>query len=305
MKKTLLAFAAGLMSLVLFLPAQFQGRLEGRVIDASGSPLEKVQVSIVSVRTSTMHYESMTDEEGKFFQVGLLPGYYQITFTKSGFMPKSTEVRVRIAEVTKIEVKLDTADQLVMKSVSEADRIFLRGNKLYAETKYAEAAAAYLDAIKLAAANWGYHLNLGLAYKKMDKSDEALAAFRQAVELAPESFSANKELGEALARSGAFEEAKASYLKAVDLSPDDPDAHFNLGACLLNTGESEAALGHFEKTVELKPDYAEAHYQLGTLYVGQNKVAEAVQSLEKFLSLAPNHAQAPVAKQLLDFLKKK
>jgi len=304
MKKACFAFAVCLTLLVLSLPAQFQGRIEGKVVDAAGSPLEKVEVSIVSVKTSTMHYESQTDKDGKFFQIGLIPGYYQISFKKTGFMPKSTEVKVNIAEATRIEVKLDTADQLVMKSVSEADRIFLRGNRLYAEMKYEEAVAAYQDAIKLTATNWGYYLNLGLAYKKMDKRDEALAAFRQAVQIAPESFSANKELGEALARSGSFEEAKTYYLKAVDLSPDDPDAHYNLGACLLNTGETETAIGHFQKTIELKPDYAEAYYQLGTLYVGQNMVPEAIQSLEKFLSLAPDHAQAPVTKQLLEYLKK-
>jgi len=304
MKKASVAFAACLVVLVPLLPAQFQGRIEGKVVDGAGNPLEKVEISIVSVRTSTEHYESKTDKDGKFFQIGLMPGYYQISFKKAGFMPKATEVKVSIAEATRIEVKLDTADQMVMKSVSEADRIFLRGNKLYAELKYVEAAAAYQDAIKLTPTNWGYHLNLGLAYKKMDKREEALAAFREAARIAPESFSANKELGEALAKSGTFEEAKAHYLKAVDLSPDDPDAHYNLGACLLNTGEQETALGHFQKTVELKPDYAEAYYQLGTLYVGQNKVPEAIQSLEKFLSLAPDHAQAPVAKQLLEYLKK-
>jgi tetratricopeptide (TPR) repeat protein len=304
MRKTCLAFAACGIVLVAFLPAQFQGRIEGKVTDAAGTPLEKVEVSIVSVKTSTMHFESTTDKDGKFFQVGLMPGYFQISFKKSGFMPKSTEVKVSIAEATRIEVKLDTADQLLMKSVSEADRIFLRGNKLYAEMKYAEAATAYQESIKLTPTNWGYYLNLGLAFKKMDKREEALAAFRTAAQLAPESFSANKELGEALAKAGSFEEAKTYYLKAVALSPDDPDAHYNLGACLLNTGEQETAIGHFQKTIELKPDYAEAYYQLGTLYVGQNKVPEAIQSLEKFLSLAPNHPQAQVAKQLLEYLKK-
>jgi tetratricopeptide (TPR) repeat protein len=304
MKKASAVFAACLTVLVTFLPAQFQGRIEGKVTDAAGNPLEKVEVSIVSVKTSTMHYESMTDKEGRFFQVGLMPGYFQISFKKTGFMPKSTEVKVNIADATQIEVKLDTADQMLMKSVSEADRVFLRGNKLYGEMKYAEAATAYQESIKLAPTNWGYYLNLGLAYKKMDKREEALAAFRQAAQLAPESFSANKELGEALAKAGSFEEAKTYYLKAVALSPDDPDAHYNLGACLINTGEQEAAIGHFQKTIELKPDYAEAYYQLGTLYVGQNKPPEAIQNLEKFLSLAPNHPQASVAKQLLEYLKK-
>jgi TolA-binding protein len=43
---------------------------------------------------------------------------------------------------------------------------------------------------------------------------------------------------------------------------------------------------------------------LGTLYVGQNRVNDAIHSFERFLSLAPDHAKAPLAKQLLDYLKK-
>jgi len=130
----------------------------------------------------------------------------------------------------------------------------------------------------------------------------ALAAFRKAVELNPESYSANKETGEALGLAKQFAEARPFYEKAIALSPD---AQYNLGVCLVNVGESEAALPRFRKAVEIKPDYAEAYYQMGTILVGQNKVAEACASLEKFLALAPDHEKAGIAKQLLEFLKKK
>jgi tetratricopeptide (TPR) repeat protein len=284
--------------------AQFQGRLEGVVTDTAGSPLAKVAITIVSQRTTSMHYELTTDDAGKFIQVGMMPGYFQISFKKDGFMPKSTEVHVRIADVTRLEVTLEKAAEIMVKAVSDADRLFLKGNKLYEEKKYEEAVAAFLEAVGISGVNWGYHLNLGLSYKKLDKRAEALAAFRKAVELNPESYSANKEMGEATAKEGAFEEAKAFYEKAVALSPDDPDAHFNLGACLINTGQSEEALAHFLKTVELKPDYADALFQMGTIYIGLNKVPEATASLEKFLAMAPGHEKAPLAKQLLEYLKK-
>ena len=128
--------------------------------------------------------------------------------------------------------------------------------------------------------------------------------FRKAVELNPESYSANKELGEALAKNSALDEARKYYQKAVDLSPDDSDAHFNLGACLTNTGEQDAALEQFRKTTELKADYADAYYQMGTIFIGQNMVPDAVKNLEKFLELAPDDEKAPLAKQLLQYLKK-
>lgn len=304
MFKKLLLAAAIVLAFSTAALSQVQGKLMGVVRDAQGNPVEKASVHIVSTRTTSVSYELTTNKEGRFLQVGIQPGYFQVTVKKDGFMPRTFEARVSLAGETNLEFKLDTADVVALKSISAADQVFLKGNKLYAEQRYAEAAAAYEEAVGMSRTNWGYFLNLGLAYKKLDKKNESLAAFRTAVELSPESYSANKELGEALAKGSAFEEAKKYYQKAVDLSPDDPDAHYNLGACLINTGEQDAALEHFLKTAALKPDYADAFYQMGTIYIGRNMIPEAVQNLEKFLELAPAHEKAPLAKQLLQYLKK-
>ncbi|MGA2532239.1 MAG: tetratricopeptide repeat protein [Candidatus Aminicenantales bacterium] len=284
--------------------AQTTGKIEGRVTDPAGNPLEKVAVSIVSQRTSSIHYELSTDKKGKFLQVGITPGGYLVIFKKEGFAPVSKEVRVSIDETTQVDTELKTVEAAIQKTLSEADGLFLKGNKLYADQKYAEASAAYREAVKLDPANWRYYMNLGLACKKMGGADEALAAFRKALELNPESFSANKEIGETLGRAGKLDEAKPYYEKAVGLRPDDPDAHYNLGLCLRSTGEPDAAQAQFQRAVELKPDFADPYYELGTLLIGQNKVPEAVASLEKFLALAPDHPNAGAAKQLLQALKK-
>lgn len=284
--------------------AQTQGRLTGRITDAAGNPVEKAEIAVVSQRTVSIQYEIKTDKNGHFVQVGMSPGYYRVSVKKAGFAPASKEVHIGISEETTCDLVLKPVDTTTQKALSAADQIFLKGNKLYAEQKYAEAATSYGEAIGLDPSNWGYHLNLGLALKKEGKGEEALAAFRKSVELNPESYSANKETGEALAKAGQFAEAKPYYDKAATLSPDDPDAQYNLGVCLVNTGESEAALTRFQKTVELKPDYADAFYQMATILISQNKVPEAKAALENFLALAPNHEKAGIARQLLDYLKK-
>jgi len=298
-------FAAVLAALTLGTTlAQTQGKIEGRVVDPAGNPLEKVAVSIVSQRTSSVHYELSTDKNGKFLQVGITPGGYLVNFRKAGFAPVSREVHVSIDESTRVDMQLKTVEAAVEKTLSAADTQFLKANKLYADQKYPEASDAYRAAIKLDPANWRYYLNLGLTCKKMGGSDEALTAFKKALELNPESFSANKEIGETLAKAGKLDEAKPYYEKAANLRPDDPDARYNLGLCLSSTGEPDAALAQFQKAAELKPDFADPYYQIGTLFISQNKVPEAVASLEKFLALAPDHPMAGVAKQLLQALKK-
>lgn len=298
-----------IVALLLFVSAaaswaQYQGRITGRVLDPSGNPVDKAEVTLVSQRTSAIRYESKTDKEGRFVQVGLMPGYYMLSVKKAGFAPGSKEIKVGIAGEESVEITLKTVEAEAEKTYSAADKSFLKGNKLYAEQKFAEAVAAYEEAVVLDPGNWGYRLNLGLSQKKAGQPEAALAAFRKAVEINPESYSANKETGEALAITKQFAEARPFYEKAVALSPGDPDAQYNLGVCLVNVGESEAALPRFQKAVEIKPDYAEAYYQMGTILIGQNKAAEACASLEKFLALAPGHEKAGIAKQLLEFLKK-
>jgi Flp pilus assembly protein TadD len=284
--------------------AQTQGRIDGHVLDESGRPVEKAAVSIVSGRTASVHYEMTTDKQGRYFQIGLPPGDYVVTAKKEGLAPMSKEVHVSIDETTSVDFSLKTVEAAIEKTLSQADTLFLKGNKLYTAQNYADAAAAYEEAIKLDQANWRYFLNLGLARKKQGQSDQALEAFRKALALDPESISVNKEVGEALAKADNFAEAKTYYEKAVALSPNDAEARYNLGICLSSTGEPEAALAQYQKAVELKPDFADALYQMGTLLVGQNKVPEAVACLEKFLQLAPDHEKAGVAKQLLQYLKK-
>jgi len=295
---------ACVLAAALPVQAQFQGKIEGLVRDAEGNPLEKVSVTIVSQKSSSAHFEVMSRADGKFAQIGLQPGYYLISAKKAGYNPVSTEVRVHIAEAAQLEITMRKGSEGMERALSESDSLFLKGNKLYAENKYEEAAAAYREAIAKAGLQWGYHFNLGLALKKLGKPDESRAALLKSLELNPESYSVNRELGENLAKAGDFKAALAYYRKAVALSPDDPDAQYNLGVCLTNLGETEAALAAFEKTLCIKADHAEALYQAGTILIGLNRKEEAIQNLEKFLALAPDHAQAGLAKQLLEYLKK-
>jgi len=121
---------------VLAAPGQVQGKLKGKVVDAQGNPLEKVEVTIVSVVTASKRYETTTGKDGRFSQVGLQPGYYQLIVKKEGFVPRTQEVHVSIASETELEVTLVNADQAAVRSLSEADKSFVKATRLYNEQKY-------------------------------------------------------------------------------------------------------------------------------------------------------------------------
>jgi Flp pilus assembly protein TadD len=303
MKKLSVGFIL-IAALASTLSADFRGKLEAKVVDAAGVPMEKVAVAIVSQISVSIRFDVTTDASGKFTQIGIQPGYYMVTFKKEGYVPVSREVHVMIDGTATLSVKLEKSEGTMARAISESDKLFLQGNTLFQAKNYTEAAAAYEAAVAKSGIQWGYYLNLGLTYKKLNQLDKAKAAFAKAVELNAESYSANKEYGETLALEGNYEEAKKPYQKAAELSPTDPDGQYNLGAVLANSGDSEGALAAYLKCISLKPDYAEAYYQVGTIYTGQNKKAEAIANLEKFLELAPTHEKAPLTKQILDILKK-
>ncbi len=284
--------------------AQVRAKVRGLVVDSQGNPVDKATISIISVRSASQRYETRTGKDGRFAQIGIYPGYYQLIAKKDGFITKTLEIHVAIDSDTELEIKLDSADELAAKTLSGADKAFLRATELYNKQNYSEALSGFLEAINLNPDNWAYYFNLGLTYKKLKNMAEAREAFRQAVERNPESYSANKEMGETLALEGQFDKAAGFYQKAIAINPNDPDGHYNLGVCLVNLGQSEEALCHFQKTIELQPDYAEAYFQLGSIYISQNKKNEAITSLEKFLQLAPQHEKAALARQLLEYLKK-
>ena len=165
--------------LAAFAWPQYQGKISGTVVDSSKTPVEKAEVVIVSQRSSTVRYEVKTDREGHFVQIGIVPGYYMLSVKKTGFVPASKEIHVGVAGDESVVITLTSAEAAAAKSYSAADRAFLAGNKLYAEQKYAEAAAAYGEAIGLDPANWAYQLNLGLALKKVGRDRKSLGRVPQ------------------------------------------------------------------------------------------------------------------------------
>lgn len=99
--------------------AQYQGRIEGKVMDAAGNLLDRVDVSIVSSKLGSQKFDFKTDREGRFTQIGLSPGFYMVSFKKEGFAPRSIEVKVNIAEATTFDVKLEPAGAEALRTMSD------------------------------------------------------------------------------------------------------------------------------------------------------------------------------------------
>jgi len=303
-KKSMILLISIMILYSLPLQCQYQGKLKGIVVDEEGNPIPGVDIEIVSVEYTRRRHHIQSGEDGKFVQIGIYPGWYTIRLKKDEYMPISTERKIGIAETVNLEITMHKVSQVRQQQLTDADKRFSKGIKLFEQGKYEEAVEAYQEAIKENPDEWSYYFNMGLVYKKMENREKALEAFQKAVELNPESYFANKESGELLAKSERWSEAKEYYSKAVSLNQDDPDTYYNYGAVLSEIGSAEEALEAFLKTIELDKDYADAYYHAGTIYISQNKMGEAIQCMETFLELSPDHPKAETARQILDYLKK-
>ncbi len=96
------------------------GSIRGYVTDSSGTPIAGARVIAVNVSTSAQR-EVATQTNGFYTIVGLVPGEYDVTARQVGMTPQKAHVRVLIAAVFPLDLKLGrSAVQLEAVTVAAA-----------------------------------------------------------------------------------------------------------------------------------------------------------------------------------------
>ncbi len=99
------------------------------------------------------------------------------------------------------------------------------------------------------------HINLGIAYRRIEDFERAEASVARAIELSPRHPVAHNELGMVLRRQGRFQEARASYEQALSVAPDFHYARRNLAIlCDLYLLDLNCAIEHYERYAQDFPD---------------------------------------------------
>jgi Flp pilus assembly protein TadD len=124
------------------------------------------------------------------------------------------------------------------------------------EAEQYEAGIALLVAVtEQAPALAAPHIDLAIAYARIDELDRAEASLDEALALAALHPVAYNELGLVQRRKGDFSAARASYEAALSLAPQFREAHRNLAIlCDLYLGDYACALDHYEDSSRLAPD---------------------------------------------------
>jgi tetratricopeptide (TPR) repeat protein len=165
------------------------------------------------------------------------------------------------------------------------------GVVLWAQGKWAEAEAAFRNAILLKPTFVQPFTNLGAVLGEQGKLAESEAACRKAIQLNPRSAVPHVNLGLTLMNRGRQAEAEAACRKAVQLAPNYAFAYSVLGQALHEQGRQAEAEAACRKAIQLKPDFADAHDTLGLVLDAQGKLAEAEAAYRKAIALKPNSAE--------------
>jgi tetratricopeptide (TPR) repeat protein len=166
--------------------------------------------------------------------------------------------------------------------------------------QFAEAVAAFRQALQLKPNASEAHQNLGLTWQAQGSNGQAIAefaqaarldtnrvdswtslaascavqnrmpeaeaAFRQLVRLRPNDWGVYDNLGNALAAQNKFDESIPFYLTALKLNPNDYQTEFNLALTFLRQGRRAEAETHFRQALRINPNYNEAKRALEQMH---------------------------------------
>jgi Flp pilus assembly protein TadD len=177
------------------------------------------------------------------------------------------------------------ADYIMLKDYSDADKWltevtraqpenqlawYYLGRTRYYESKFEDAASAFVVCLRLNPHDVRAETNLGLSYEGLQKDNEAISAYHTAI-LWQENSSTKVsdpylDLGSLLLRKGEVKQSIEYLAQAEQLAPRNPKLHEELGRAYDQMHEEKDAQVELEKAIGLAPDAAALHFLLGRIY---------------------------------------
>jgi predicted Zn-dependent protease len=164
--------------------------------------------------------------------------------------------------------------------------------ELYKEQKYADAIAAFEDAIKTekpGSADYNESaLFIGQSYFMQSQAPNAIPW----LEKVPGLNEANYMLGYAYLQTRAPDKSEAAFARLFGLKPDSAAAHLVAAEMMLKKEYETEAVAEAQKALALDPKLPESHFLLGEVAIYRGRLDEGIQDLEAELALNPGFAMA-------------
>jgi tetratricopeptide (TPR) repeat protein len=279
------------------------GRMEGRVLDDGGGPLEGVTVK-ATLPERQGETTLKTDKKGRWILGGVTAGTWNMDFQLDGYVTRQISVKLasESSRLAPIEVKL--AKAAPSGPPPEVKAALDKAEAAFQQRRFPEARAEFEKLLAMIPAQAAtIHQRIGLCYYGEKNYRDALSHLEQALAGQPDNIPIRAIAAQAALGAGMVDRGR-ELLAGIDESTiKDPDTFFNIGLDFLGAGDTEEAIGYFTRALALDPNDLEAHYQRGLACLHLGKTEEARADFKKILELAPQGEQADMAKKALDLIK--
>lgn len=274
------------------------GVIKGQVLDETGQPLEGVKIRLVNVDRGR-EVVLTSGKDGRFYRRGLQAVEYQMTVEKDGYQPINDSVKLVAGTDRNFDFKL-------AKAAAGGSKEFQAGVAAFNAGNFAAAAAQFEAAVAAAPAVSALHVNLAMAYFRLNRAPEAVASLEKAAALGPNDAALQYQLGSAYVDMQAYEKAIAALQKGLAAKPDltkDPlaaEATATLGAVYFAQGNVTGAEAEFQRVLAAMPTNAAALLGMGKVHFSRNEVPQALALFERVVAERPG---TPEASQAATFIK--
>ncbi len=189
---------------------------------------------------------------------------------------------------------------LCTSACSKSARQYLeRGNQLYSDGKYDDAALNYRNAIKKDSQSGEAHYRLSLALIKLNKGVEAYQNLNRAVSLSPENAAAKTELASlclaVYARdtrhpAALYNQARSLTDQLLAKNPNSPEALRLKGAIALIDNRPSDAVDSFQHALRLTPDSMQLMTDLAEAMLKDNRLEAGEQAAKLAIAKHPQYA---------------
>jgi tetratricopeptide (TPR) repeat protein len=301
-----LAFAALAVLLAAPLGAQDwkgTGRLEGRVLDPDGQPVEGATVKL-DLPERGGGPTLKTDKKGKWAVGGIVAGKWNVDVEAPGFAPKKGYISLPSegARIPPQEVRLERAAPAGPSP--ELLAAVQKGDEAYKAGRYAEARAEYEKVLALKPElSATLHEMIARCYSQEGDFAKSAEHLQFVADADPTNVNTKILLAQEALRGKQLDRGIA-VLKTIDeTAVKDPEIFYNVAVILLNQGQPNEAVPYLTKAVTLDASYVDGYFQRGLAYLGQGKSAEAKADFQKVVELSPASPQGETAKKALEQLK--
>jgi protein O-mannosyl-transferase len=158
--------------------------------------------------------------------------------------------------------------------------------------QFAQAVAAYQQALQFNPNATEAHQNLGMTWQAQGSNGQALGEFALAARLDTNRLDSWSSLASSCAMQGRMPEAEAAFRQVVRLRPNDWGAYDNLGNSLSSQNKLDEAIPFYLTALRLNPNDHQSEFNLGLTFMRKGLRADAEAHFRQALRINPNDTQA-------------